>query len=170
MSFKKVTIEAVEPVGPNDEQIPPSAAADSVGAIRALSDELDTDGVSINHYELAPGESFTVSIHRHGVQEELFYIESGTVTFESDEAETTVKAGEIIRIPPGTFQLGTNHGDDPATGLAIGAPREYEEETEWLVGCTECGGQTVHVFGESEADGQYRYECTNCGTETFRVS
>ena len=68
MPFKKVAIEAVEPVGPNDEQIPPGAEADSVGAIRVLTGALDTDGVSINHYEFAPGESFTVSIHGHGVR------------------------------------------------------------------------------------------------------
>lgn len=170
MSFKKVTIETVEPVGPSDEDIPPGAVANSVGGIRALSDELDTNGVSVNHYELDPGESFTVSIHRHGVQEELFYIVSGTVTFKSDAEETTVEAGEIIRIPPGEFQLGTNTGEDRATGLAIGAPRDYEEETEWLVLCEECGERTVHLFDEAETEGEYRYECTSCGSETYRVS
>jgi len=170
MPYQKVTIDAVDPVGPSDEDIPPGAEADSVGGIRVLTDELDTDNVSINQYELAPGESFTVSIHRHDVQEELFYIESGTVTFESEATETTVEAGEIIRIPPGTFQLGTNNGDEQATGLAIGAPREYEEETEWLVDCEECGERTIHIFGETETDGEYRYECTDCGVETYRVS
>lgn len=170
MSFEKVTIDAVEPVGPSDEDIPPGAEADSVGGIRVLSDELDTDGVSVNYYELNPGESFTVSIHRHGVQEELFYIVSGTVTFESEEERTTVESGEIIRIPPGTFQLGTNYGDEPATGLALGAPRDYEEETEWLVECGECGNRTVHIFGEAEVAGEFRYECTDCGGETYRVS
>lgn len=66
------------------------------------------------------------------------------------------EAGEIIRIPPGTFQLGTNYGD--------------EEETEWLVDCEECGERTIHIFGEAETDGEYRYECTECGGETYRVS
>jgi len=170
MSFEKVTIDAVEPVGPRDEDIPPGAEADSVGGIRVLSDELDTDGISVNYYELTPGESFTVSIHRHGVQKELFYIVSGTVTFESESEEMTVESGEIIRIPPGTFQLGTNYGDEPATGLALGVPREYEEETEWLVECEECGHRTVHIFSEAEVDGEYRYECADCGSETYRVS
>ncbi|WP_284012612.1 cupin domain-containing protein [Halobaculum litoreum] len=135
-----------------------------------LSDELDTDGVSVNHYTLDPGESFRVSTHRHGVQEEIFYIVSGAVTFGSDAAETTVEAGELVRIPPGTSQLGTNDGDTPATGLAIGAPREYEEETEWLVECPDCDERTVHTFGEAATEGEYRYECTGCGHETYRVS
>lgn len=170
MPFKKVTIEEVNQVGPDKEDIPPGAKADSVGGIRVLSEKLDIEDVSVNHYELAPGESFTVSIHRHGVQEELFYIISGSVTFESDSEEMTVESGELIRIPPRTFQLGTNYDDELATGLAIGAPREYEEETEWLIDCDECGQRTVHVFGEADAEGEYRYECTNCGGETYRVS
>ena len=170
MSFKKATVDSVEPVGPSDEDIPPGAEASSVGDIRVLTDKLDTDDLSVNHYELGPGESFTVSIHKHDVQEELFYILSGTVTFESESEKVTVESGEIIRIPPGTFQLGTNYGDKPATSLALGAPREYEEKTEWLIDCEECGHRTVHVFGEAEAEREYRYECTDCGSETYRVS
>jgi uncharacterized cupin superfamily protein len=170
MPFEKVTIDAVELVGPSDEAVPPGAEADSVGGVRILSDGLDTDSVSINQYELNPGESSTVSIHRHWVQEELFYIVSGTVTFESQSAEMAAEAGEIVRIPPGTFQLGTNEGDDQATALAIGAPQEYEEETEWLVDCEVCGDRTINVYGEAEADGEYRFECIDCGNETFRVS
>lgn len=170
MSFNKISVDSIEPVGPSDENIPPGAEANSVGDVRVLSDKLETDGLSVNHYELDPGESFTVSIHKHEVQEELFYIFSGVVTFESESETMAVESGEIIRIPPKTFQLGTNYGDKQATSLALGAPRKYEEKTEWLVYCEECGDRTVHVFGETEAEGEYRYECTDCGSETYRVS
>lgn len=145
-------------------------STDSVGAARPLAEPLGATGLSVNYYRLAPGESFTVSPHRHSAQEEVFYVQSGTATFETDAGDATVSAGEIVRIPPGTFQLGTNRGDERVVALALGAPREYQDDTEWLVDCEACGERTIHVFGETDAEGEYVYRCTECDGETFRVS
>lgn len=70
--MEKVTVETVEPRSPPDENVPEGAMAESVGGARMLSEPLGTDGLAINHYELAPGESFAHSAHRHEQQEELF--------------------------------------------------------------------------------------------------
>lgn len=183
--MEKVSIDDIEPLSPDARDVPDGARADAVGGARILTDPLGTTDLSINHYELEPGESFSVSTHRHGTQEELFYVISGTATFEigdgearsvsdnrsrSDDGVVTVGAGEVVRIPPGTFQFGTNDGNEPVTALALGAPRDYEDETEWLVRCEDCDERTVHVFEETAETGEYVYRCRNCEGETFRVS
>ncbi|WP_435360597.1 cupin domain-containing protein [Haloarchaeobius sp. DFWS5] len=167
--MKKVTVADIDPQAPPDDAIPDGAMANSVGGASVLTDSLGTTGLSINHYTLAPDESFTVSPHRHSTQEELFYVLSGTVRFETDAGDTTVESGKVVRIPPGTFQLGTNESDQQATALALGAPRDYEDDTEWLVECDDCGEQTVHIFGDADEPGEYVYTCTECDGETFRV-
>ena len=168
--MKKVAIEDTEPVAPPDENIPEGAMADSIGDARQLSEPLDATGLSINYYELAPGESFAHSSHRHSTQEEVFYIQSGTVTFETESVDMMVDAGEIVRVPPGTFQLGTNYGDERVTAIALGAPREYEENTRYLVDCEECGERTAQVFEHVGGKDEFICRCTDCDTETHRIS
>ena len=34
----------------------------------------------------------------------------------------TVEAGQVIRFPPGEFQSGHDHTDEPVRALAVGAP------------------------------------------------
>lgn len=88
--------------------------------------------------------------------------------FETETGEITVNAGEVLRVPPGMFQLGTNHGDERVTAITLGAPREYQEETQWLVECDKCSERTVHIL-EQEEEGDYLYRCMDCDTETYRV-
>jgi mannose-6-phosphate isomerase-like protein (cupin superfamily) len=168
--MKKITIEDVEPMSPPDENIPDGAMATSVGDARPLSEPLDTTGLAINYYELAPGESFAHSSHRHSNQEEVFYIQSGTATFETETGDVTVNAGEVLRIPPGTFQLGTNHGDEPVTAITLGAPREYEGKNHYLIDCDECGERTAQIFERRDEQNEFICRCTDCGTETHRIS
>lgn len=182
MPYEKVTIDDVNRMGPPDENIPPGADAGTAAAARVLTPHLGVEGFSINHYTVAPGESFTISTHRHEVQEELFYVTSGVATFrvgggpdvEGEPETVDVEAGEVIRIAPGTFQLGTNEGEATVEALALGAPQEYEAVTEWVLPCENCGERTVHVFGpanpEAEDPEEFVYECTACGAETYRIS
>lgn len=166
----------VEGMSPPAEQLPDGVMADAVGTVRLLSDQLGTTHLAINQYELAPGESFTISAHAHAEQEELFVVLSGQITFETGPAaadgESTdagdaenavvVSAGELLRVPPGEFQLGTNRDSEPATALALGAPKEYAEGGQWKFVCADCGTYTVHDHrtGEDEA-----YVCLACGAE-----
>lgn len=161
--MEKVTVEDVESLSPADEEIPEGMMADSIGSVRKLSEPLGTADVAINYYELEPGESFTASSHCHSNQEEVFYVESGTVTFETEDGELTVEAGELLRVPPETFQLGTNRGDDTVTAVALGAPRDYDEGGQWMLDCEECGEYTGHASERLE-NGNEVYRCAECGT------
>jgi len=89
-----------------DRSVQPAAV------MRPLTDALGTTDVAINYYELEPGDSFAFAYHRHEVQEEVFYVQSGTATFETEDGAVTVDAGELIRFVPGEFQRGWNRGDE----------------------------------------------------------
>ena len=168
--MNKVTIEDVEPLSPPDENIPEGAMADSVGGARQLSEPLEATELAVNYYELAPGESFSHSLHRHSNQEEVFYIQSGTVTFETETGEIEVSAGEILRIPPNTFQFGINRGDERVSAMTFGAPREYEGKNDYLIDCDECGERTVQYFEHVEGKDEFICRCTDCDTVTHRIS
>ena len=156
--MERVSAEEVDAVSPPDEGIPEGAMADSIGRVRKLSEPLGTTGMAINHYELAPGESFTISSHCHDEQEEVFYVETGEITFETPEDDLTVGAAELLRVAPGEYQLGTNRSDEPATAIVVGAPRE--EDGKMLFACEDCGEYTPHELDESAE----QYRCTDCGT------
>jgi quercetin dioxygenase-like cupin family protein len=127
--MKKVALDAVDSrMGPADVK-------------RPLSNELDADDVAVNYYELAPGDSFGFGYHRHADQEEVFHVQRGTVTFETEDGDVDVSAGELIRFAPGDWQLGTNSGDERVVALAMGAPADAGG-TEMLRECADCSGRT----------------------------
>jgi len=113
--MEKVTVDDVEnrpnPLGVHGVRLPVSQA-------------LDTEDVALVVYELEPGEQFSGGLHTHHDQEEIFYVLSGTATFEvgTEREEVTVDGGEVIRFPPGEFQSGHNHSDEPVRALVVGAP------------------------------------------------
>jgi len=173
--METVDVEEIEPRSPPDENVPDGAMATSVGDARPLSEPLGTTGLAINRYELAPGESFALSAHRHERQEEVFYVLSGTATFlfpgdGVDTDETSVAAGEALRVPPGTFQFGVNRGEEPVTALALGAPREYQGTNEYLVDCPDCDERTTHTIDRDDTAGQAVFRCTDCDGETHRIT
>lgn len=132
---------------------------------RPLGNVLDTTDVAINYYELAPGESFSFGYHRHADQEEVFYVQSGTATFETDDGDEAVDEGEVIRFAPGEWQQGTNRGDERVVALALGAPADAGE-TEILrecPGCTERTPQRIEMTDDRDA---LVTICENCDTET----
>jgi uncharacterized cupin superfamily protein len=134
---------------------------------RPLGRALGLEGAALNYYELAPGDSFAFGYHRHDGQEEVFYVVSGTATFETEEGEVTVDAGEAVRFAPGEYQRGWNRGDERVVALAFGAPRE-SGETEVLVACPDCGERTpgdVRRAGDGDA---LVTVCERCGAETAR--
>lgn len=136
---------------------------------RPLSDVLGTEDIAIVYYELGPGEQFSGGLHTHHDQEEVFFVQEGTATFDvgTDGNTVDVKAGEIVRFPPGQFQCGRNETDEQVRGLALGAPgsRHNWEDIESLAPCAECGEVTSHgVEGPTEDDNLTVY-CNDCGTE-----
>lgn len=151
--MEKVRIENVE----NDVQ--PAAV------MRQLTDPLRTTDLAINYYELEPGDSFAFAYHNHEVQEEVFYIQAGTATFETEDGPVGVEAGEIIRFGRGEFQRGWNRGDERVCALALGAPLKYGEQRK-LRYCPNCDEKTHNRLESENDDTTIVAYCTNCGGKT----
>ncbi|MEF8784406.1 MAG: cupin domain-containing protein [Haloarculaceae archaeon] len=138
-------------------------------AKRSISHALGAEHLALNHYELAPGETFGFGYHRHADQEELFYVLEGTATFETEGGDVEVSAGEAIRFAPGEWQLGRNESDEPVVALALGAPAATGE-TEIVRECPDCGErQQIRVEPTEDRDALLGI-CEVCGAETVRHS
>lgn len=151
--MEKVTIDAVD------------GRMSSADLTRPVSDALGTEDVAINYYELAPGDTFSPGLHTHFDQEEVFYVQSGTATFETKDGDVVVDAGEIVRFAPGDYQQGRNEGDQRVVALALGAPGE-SEEGELLRDCPECGERTQHWMRMSDEKDEIEVYCLTCDTVT----
>jgi uncharacterized cupin superfamily protein len=136
---------------------------------RALSEPLGTTDLAINYYELAPGDAFGFGYHRHPDQEEVFYVIEGVATFETEDGEVDVGAGEAVRFGPGEWQLGRNAGEERVVALAMGAPRD-SGATEMLRVCPDCGGRTENTIEMADDRESLVTRCTDCGTETGRFT
>lgn len=155
--MEKVRIEDVDGwMGPAAEKKPVSRA-------------LGTEHVAIIYYELDTDESMAFGYHRHEKQEEVFYVQEGTVTFETDEGDVAVGPGELARFAPGEWQRGTNRSAERATVLAVGAPRDGGETT-ILRECPECGEQTPQEITRGPEANALVTRCVECRAETGRFS
>ncbi len=132
---------------------------------RPLTSALDASDVALNYYELAPGESFAYGYHRHETQEELFIVQEGTVTFETESGDLVVEAGEVVRFAPGEFQRGVNEGKERVVAFALGAPQD-RGKTEIRRQCDDCGGRTRHTI--ERTDGGTLARCLDCDSVTGR--
>ena len=139
---------------------------------RPLSTALDTSDVSINYFELEPGESFAFGYHGHADQEEVFYLLGGTAVSETgasaDPADTErveVGAGEAIRFAPGEYQQGHNEGPERVVALAFGAPRDAGE-TDIRRECGPCESYTSQEIELTDDREAFVTTCGECGTET----
>jgi len=153
--MEKVRIEDVESrTGPADVK-------------RPLTRALGATDLAVNYYELAPDESFAFGYHAHGDQEEIFYVQSGTVTFETEAGPVEVGPDELVRFAPGEFQRGVNRDDERVVALALGAP-QATGGSEIRRECVACGGRTPTTV-ERVDDGQATItRCLECGSETGR--
>ncbi|WP_436925881.1 cupin domain-containing protein [Halosimplex amylolyticum] len=136
---------------------------------RALSAALDAEELALNYYELEPGDSFGFGYHRHPEQEEVFYVVEGTATFETEDGDVEVSAGEAVRFAPGEWQLGRNAGDERCVALAMGAPLDARR-TEMLRECPDCGGRTENTVEMADDREGLVTRCSDCGTETGRFT
>lgn len=155
--MEKVAIEAVD-----NERNPMKVHSVRKPVSRALG----TTEFAMNYFELESGESFSGGLHRHNDQEEVFYVESGTATFEVgvDRESVTVESGELIRFPPGQFQKGYNDDEETVEGWALGAPGATHDwdELQSRAYCPECEEETTQDV--SMPDGTFKLTCTDCGT------
>jgi len=154
------------------ENIPNPLGAETTR--KSITEAVGAEEVAMNHYELAPGESFSAGLHTHNDLEELFYIISGTATFQvgKDRTEVPVGAGEAIRFASGEFQTGQNRSEEPVVGLAISAPgrRHDWSEIDSLQYCQVCEAETLWTCGKiGTGDGEAKsveitVTCQECGT------
>ncbi|SDK69984.1 cupin domain-containing protein [Natronorubrum texcoconense] len=130
---------------------------------RPVSKALGFTDFAMNYFELESGESFSGGYHTHHDQEEVFYVQSGTATFDTEEGEVTVAEDEVIRFAPGEFQQGYNDGDDPVVGFAFGAPGAQHdwEQIESMIFCQDCEEEVGHGL-ELTDEGAFRMTCTDC--------
>jgi uncharacterized cupin superfamily protein len=151
--MEKVQIEAVE------SRTGPAAVK------RPLTRALDATDLALNYYELAPGDSFAFGYHAHSDQEEVFYVQSGTVTFETEDGPVEVGPGEVVRFAPGEYQRGVNRSSDRVVALVLGAPRE-SGDLDLRRNCPECDERTANGIRRAD-DGQGLVTvCEDCGEET----
>lgn len=136
---------------------------------RPVGSALDAEQLGMNYYELAPDESFAFGYHAHGDQEELFYVIDGTATFETEDGDVTVEAGEVIRFAPGEFQQGRNDTDGRVRALAVGAPGDSTDVT-ILRDCRGCDDRTAQRIEPTEDGDALLTTCVDCGVETGRFS
>ncbi|NHN46071.1 cupin domain-containing protein [Halostella sp. JP-L12] len=145
--------------------------------IRPLTDALGMADMALNYYELAPGESFAYGYHAHDQQEEVFYVQEGTVTFTTAEGDVEVGPGELVRFGPGEYQRGVNRvsdgdsesdgGDERVVALAMGAPQEAGD-TEIIRECGACGEPTPQRVEMSDDRDAVVTRCEECDAETGR--
>ena len=130
---------------------------------RPISQALGFSDFAMNYFELESGESFSGGYHTHHDQEEVFYVQSGTATFDTEEGEVTVEEDEVIRFAPGEFQQGYNDGDDPVVGFAFGAPGAQHDwdQIESMIFCQDCEEEVGHGL-ELTDGGAFRMTCTAC--------
>jgi uncharacterized cupin superfamily protein len=133
----------------------------------SLTDALGMADAALNYYELAPGDSFAFGFHTHEGQEEVFYVESGVVTFRTEDGDVAVGAGEAIRFGPGEYQRGVNEGEDRVTALALGAP-QAAGATDIRRHCEACGEATPQEIESSDGGAALVTRCECCGEITQR--
>ncbi|UPW01523.1 cupin domain-containing protein [Halorussus gelatinilyticus] len=157
--MEKVRIEEVESsAGPADVK-------------RPLTRALGATDLAVNYYELAPGDSFAFGYHAHGDQEEVFYVASGTVTFETADGPVAAGPDEAVRFAPGEFQRGVNEGDERVVALALGAPKE-SGDLDLRRDCPDCGERTPNRIERADdaAESALVTVCEDCGAETGQFS
>jgi len=136
---------------------------------RPLGRALGMEEAALNYYELAPEESFAFGYHRHDGQEEVFYVVSGTATFETESGEVDVADGEAVRFAPGEYQRGWNRGDERVVALALGAPADGTTD-EILCSCPDCGERTPQSIQRVDDADALITVCAVCGAETQRYA
>jgi uncharacterized cupin superfamily protein len=154
--MEKVRIEDIE-----------SRAGGPADVKRPLTAALDATDLAVNYYELAPGDSFAFGYHAHSDQEEVFYVQSGTVTFENEEGPVEVGSGELVRFAPGEYQRGVNQHAERAVALALGAPKE-SGELDLRRECPDCDDRTSNTIQRAGEGEVLVTVCEDCGAETGR--
>jgi quercetin dioxygenase-like cupin family protein len=83
-------------------------------------------GVCVILVDAPPGRG--PSLHRHPYAE-VFLVQEGEGVFATEDGERTVRAGDLVVIPPNTWHRFTATGDGPLRQIDIHASPSFS--TEW---------------------------------------
>ena len=89
---------------------------------------LEQSGLS--YYSLEPGFRLPFG-HRHGEQEEVYVVLSGTARFKVEDEIVELKPLDALRVP-GPVTRGMEAGPDGAEVLAVGAPNTENKDAEMV--------------------------------------
>lgn len=133
---------------------------------KEVDEAVEASAFGFNVYEADPGEQIPWGSHRHPDHEELFYVISGALEFETPAGTYRVEAGEAFFIPADHPNSSRAVGDEPARAVAVGAPKETDQAI-LSEECPECGEVTDREFEKTEENGErvVRLYCTNCGAK-----
>ena len=95
-------------------------------ARRAL--ELENSGVS--YFKIAPGFRMPFG-HRHGEQEEVYLVLSGSARMKVEDEIVELSALDAVRVP-GAVARGMEAGPEGAEIVAFGAPNTENKDAEML--------------------------------------
>jgi mannose-6-phosphate isomerase-like protein (cupin superfamily) len=91
---------------------------------------LRSDSLSVIQERMPPGTS--EQIHYHERAQQVFYILSGTATFEVEGDEVTVNANQSLHIPKGTRHRIINNGASDLHFLVISEPKAHGDRVNLL--------------------------------------
>jgi quercetin dioxygenase-like cupin family protein len=139
---------------------------------KEVDEAVGATAFGFNVVTATPGERLPWGRHRHPDHQELFYVVSGTVRFETPEGDHEVGAGEAFFVEPDSPQKGVATGKTPAVVVAAGAPKATDDAVVEEA-CPACGAVTDRTFEPASEDGErvYRLSCADCGehVETLRA-
>lgn len=122
-----------------------------------------------NLYVAEPGEMISLGYHKHPDHEELFYVMTGELEFETEDGTFTVREDEAFFVPMDHPQQGHAVGDQPTKFIGIGAPKSKDNPV-FIEMCSYCGEIGDRRIKMSESREVYSLYCSNCGAQTDQFS
>jgi mannose-6-phosphate isomerase-like protein (cupin superfamily) len=107
---------------------------DSPERFVSLRRALGVTAFGFNQIVLQPGQR--LRIHRHGRQEEVYFVLEGRLTLAIEAEETVLEHGELLRVAPDVRRQLINRGPSRVVLIALGAAgdhdgRDAEAFTSW---------------------------------------
>lgn len=89
-----------------------------------------SDDLSVIQEQMPPGTSEV--LHYHNKAQQVFYILSGTATFQLNDEAIVVKTNESIHIPEKTLHCISNHDMVPLSFMVISQPKAHGDRVEMI--------------------------------------
>lgn len=115
-------------------EVPDAFGGKYPGEMRFLTEPLGNEQVAFTHRTMPPGAGGKGGYgHRHKVQEEIFYVVSGTLQFKLDDEVIDVEGGSAVRIGPDVVRSVWNAGPADAELIIVSVRLEDVREDVELV-------------------------------------